>query len=137
YWMRPSQVLSNRAGMHRFVWDLHYARPAGMTASYPIAAVYRNTARRPEGVWAHPGQYTVRLTVNGTSVTQPLSVKMDPRVKTTPAALLQQFTLSKRLSDALAGLASSAAAAEDRARVSRDLLNAYNLIQGADVAPTT
>jgi photosystem II stability/assembly factor-like uncharacterized protein len=137
YWMRPSQVLSNTAGMHRFVWDLHHARPAGMTASYPIAAVYRNTARRPDGVWAHPGQYTVRLTVDGTSVTQPLIVKMDPRVKTTPAALLQQFTLSKQLSDAIDGAAkTSGAASPDLARVTRELLTVYNLIQGADVVPT-
>jgi hypothetical protein len=109
-----------------------------MTGSYPIAAVYRNTARRPEGVWAHPGQYTVRLTVDGKSLTQPLRLKMDPRVKTTPAALLQQFTLSKRLSDAIGGLADAGGAASpDAAALSRNLLNAYNLIQAADVAPTT
>jgi photosystem II stability/assembly factor-like uncharacterized protein len=138
YWMRPSQVLSNDAGMHRFVWDLHYIRPAGMTASYPIAAVYRNTARRPEGVWAHPGQYTVRLTVDGKTVTQALTLKMDPRVKTTPAALLQQFTLSKRLSDAIGDLAAAGPAGNPEAAASsRNLLNAYNLIQAADVAPTT
>ena len=41
----------------------------------------------------------MKLTVDGKSYTQPLTVKMDPRVKTSPAALLQQFTLSKRLSD--------------------------------------
>ena len=63
---------------------------------------------------------------------------MDPRVKTAPAALLQQFTLSKRLSDAIAGLAQAVAAADPEVTaLSRNLLNAYNLIQGADVAPTT
>jgi hypothetical protein len=46
-----------------------------------------------------PGTYTVKLTVNGKSYTQPLTVKMDPRVKTPPAGLAQQFTLSKQMYD--------------------------------------
>ena len=41
-----------------------------------------------------PGQYTVRLTVDGRGYTQPLTVKMDPRVKTPPEGLAQQSMLS-------------------------------------------
>jgi hypothetical protein len=41
-----------------------------------------------------PGQYTVKLTVNGRSLTQSLTVKMDPRVQTPPDVLAQQFALS-------------------------------------------
>jgi hypothetical protein len=41
-----------------------------------------------------PGSYTVRLKANGKTWSQPLAVRMDPRVKTSPAALQQQFTLS-------------------------------------------
>jgi hypothetical protein len=41
-----------------------------------------------------PGTYTVRLTVDGTSYTQPLTVRLDPRVKTPAAALQRQFDLS-------------------------------------------
>jgi len=37
------------------------------------------------------------LTVNGKSYTQPLTLKMDPRVKTPMAGLQQQFTLSDDL----------------------------------------
>ena len=101
YWIRPTTVLSNEAGMHRFVWDLHYALPHGMQGGFPIAAVYHNTARAPHGVWALPGQYTVKLTVDGKAQTQLLVVKMDPRVKTLPIVLQQQFSVSKRLADAL------------------------------------
>ena len=139
YWIRPSQVLSAEAGMHRFVWDLHYARPTGMRAGFPIAAVYRNTAREPNGVWAQPGLYTVKLTAGGKRYTQPLTIKMDPRVKTPAASLLQQFTLSKRLSDAMdaVGKALANGGSTDLARVNATLLNAYELIQEADVAPTT
>ena len=140
YWIRPARVPSAEPGMHRFVWDLHYARPTGMRTSFPIAAVYRNTAREPNGVWAHPGTYTVRLTVNGQAYTQPLTVAMDPRVKTPPAALLQQFTLSKQLSDAMdqVGKRMGAGGADSElGRLNAALLNAYSLIQDADVAPTT
>jgi len=140
YWIRPPQVLSSEAGMHRFVWDLHHTRPTGMRAGFPIAAVYRNTAREPNGVWAHPGAYSVRLTVNGKTYMQPLNLRMDPRVKTPAPALLQQFTLSTQLAEAMDVIGrkiAGGAAAPDLARVNAALLSAYNLIQDADVAPTT
>jgi photosystem II stability/assembly factor-like uncharacterized protein len=102
YWIRPTQVLSADAGLHRFVWDMHYPPPAGSTPSYSIAATPGDTAADPKGPWVVPGTYTVKLTANGRSYTQPLLVKMDPRVKSGTAALQQQFTLSKRVYDALA-----------------------------------
>jgi hypothetical protein len=46
-----------------------------------------------------PGEYTVVLTAAGKSYTQPLAVKMDPRVKTPLSDLARQFELSKRLYD--------------------------------------
>ena len=55
----------------------------------------------PSGPWAQPGQYTVKLTVDGKSYTQPLTLKMDPRVMTPAIGLAQQFTLSKQLYDAI------------------------------------
>jgi photosystem II stability/assembly factor-like uncharacterized protein len=101
YWIRPPQTLGTSAGMHRFVWDLHYTPAPGVKATYPIAAVYRNTPPAHTSPWVLPGEhYTVRLTVNGrTTLTQPLTVRMDPRVKTPRAALDQQFTLSKEMYD--------------------------------------
>jgi hypothetical protein len=44
-----------------------------------------------------PGDYTVTLTVNGKTFSQPLSVAMDPRVKASVADLQEQFDLSWRL----------------------------------------
>src|SRR4030095_12981881 len=58
-----------------------------------------NTAREPRGPWVVPGTYTVRLTVNGQTYSQPLTVRMDPRVKASAATLARQFTLSKGLYD--------------------------------------
>jgi hypothetical protein len=46
-----------------------------------------------------PGKYIVVLTVGEKSYEQPLTVMMDPRVKTSNADLLQQFKLSKQLYD--------------------------------------
>jgi hypothetical protein len=40
--------------------------------------------------------------VNGKTYTQPLTVRMDPRVKTPPATLARQFALSKGLYDDIA-----------------------------------
>jgi photosystem II stability/assembly factor-like uncharacterized protein len=97
YWVRPSRVLSAEAGMHRWLWDMHYPQVPGIEPEYPIAAVPHNTAPQPTGPWAMPGQYTVVLTVNGKSYTQPLTIKIDPRVKTPLAGLQQQFTLSHEL----------------------------------------
>jgi len=93
YWIRPQQLLSAKAGPHRFIWDLHY-QPLNVPASYPISAVYANTAPSATSPWAMPGVYTVRLKANGKVYTQQLTVRMDPRVKTPLAALQQQHDLA-------------------------------------------
>ncbi len=100
WWIRPQRVPSAEAGLHRFVWDLHWPAPAALDFSYPIAAVPHDTPREPRGPWALPGAYTVRLTVDGASFTQPLQVEMDPRVKTPADGLRQQFDLSFRVAQA-------------------------------------
>lgn len=99
YWIRPPQILSNEAGMHRFLWDLHYAPVPGIEPEYPISAIYRNTAPDATSPWVLPGDYTVVLTANGKTYTQPLTVKIDPRVKTSNEDLAGQFDLSKQLYD--------------------------------------
>jgi hypothetical protein len=96
YWIRPTQILSAGAGMQRFVWDLHYAPLDWLPPQYPISAIYGDTWREPRGPWVQAGNYTVRLTVNGRSYTQPLTVKMDPRVKTSPEALAQQHQIAMK-----------------------------------------
>jgi len=103
YWYRRPQPLAKSAGMHRFMWDVHYQSAPGVggRGGLPIAAVPFDTVPVPTAPWAPPGQYTVQLTVNGRSYTQPLTLKMDPRVKTPPAGLAQQFTLSKQMYDGM------------------------------------
>ncbi|HEV2103693.1 MAG TPA: hypothetical protein VGR58_13015 [Candidatus Acidoferrum sp.] len=93
YWVRPAQILSAAAGMHRFVWDLHGEPPKSLNKEFPISAIPHDTPLHPLGAWALPGSYTVRLTVEGKQFTQPLTVKMDPRIKTPPAELQAQASL--------------------------------------------
>jgi len=45
YWIRPNQVLSAQAGMHRFIWDLHYPPPDALATQFPISAIYDDTPR--------------------------------------------------------------------------------------------
>jgi photosystem II stability/assembly factor-like uncharacterized protein len=97
YWLRPAQKLSNEAGFHRFVWDLHYAPIPGVKPDYPIAAVYMNTPAVSTSPWAMPGKYKVVLTANGQKYTQEFTLTMDPRVKTSTADLQQQFDLSQQV----------------------------------------
>lgn len=88
YWIRPPQALKATKGMHRFVWDLRYPAPAVQQFSYPISAIAWNTPREPRGPWVVPGSYTVTLTADGVSRSQPLTVVMDPRVKLSQAELV-------------------------------------------------
>lgn len=94
YWVRPFQSLKNEAGMQRFVWNLQYPNPPADRFDLPISAIYKDTPFVPEGPLVMPGTLTVKLTVNGKSYTQNLSVKIDPRVKTPTPGLQQQFALS-------------------------------------------
>src|SRR5947208_1610385 len=97
YWIRLPQSLSTKAGMHRFLWDMHYTPVPNVEPEFPMTATYRNTAPEATSPWAPPGNYTVTLTVDGKTFSQRLAVAMDPRVKTSAAALQEQFDLSWQL----------------------------------------
>ena len=49
-----------------------------------------NSASAASTPWAKPGTYTVKLTEDGKSYTQPITDRPDPRVKT-PAPVMQQI----------------------------------------------
>ena len=101
YWVRPTQILSGAAGMHRFVWNLHYTPSKALEYEFPISAILRDTPKYPLGAWVLPGIYTVRLTVDGKSHTRPLTVKMDPRIKTPLEDLRKQLDMQLGASEGM------------------------------------
>lgn len=101
YWIKMPETLEATAGMHRWIWDLHYTTPTAGRYEYPISAVPHETPRNPEGPLALPGTYKVRLTANGKTLEAPLTVKMDPRIDTSPADLASLFELENKLAGLL------------------------------------
>ena len=100
YWAAPNAVLSSRAGMHRFVWDMRYQPLEGTTpAESATGAVPHRTYYAASTPWAAPGRYTVRLTADGKTFTQPLDLVLDPRVRTEPSVVAQISALSREMYD--------------------------------------
>ena len=121
WWIRRPQRLARDSGMHRFVWDLHGPPPAALRHDYPIAAVWQNTPREPRGPWVLPGRYVVRLTVGGRAYTQALTVRMDPRVPISAAALARQRAVANSLVE---GLERDSAALERVRGIRKDIAGA-------------
>ena len=101
YWFRPQQILSAKAGMQRFVWDLHLAPPPGVRRTYSMNAIVHDSPLSPVGPWVLPSEYSARLTVNGNTYVQAFSVKMDPRIRLSEENLRQQYDLSLVCHDGL------------------------------------
>jgi len=86
-WFPKPQRIENTAGMHRFVWDLRW-RYSGN----PVADNESGSAA-PKGPRVPPGNYEVKLTVDGKSFTRQLTVRMDPRSSASISLLEEQFRL--------------------------------------------
>jgi photosystem II stability/assembly factor-like uncharacterized protein len=89
-WVPVPEPPSAEAGAHRFVWDLHSAPPKELVSP-------TGSFRGSSGPWAPPGRYTVRLTIGGKTMTQPLLVARDPRLASslTDTDLVRQFELAR------------------------------------------
>lgn len=93
FWRPAPQPPSAAAGMHRWTWDLHYTPAAG--DSHLVGDEF---VVAPRGVTALPGPYMVKLTVEGRSYSQALTLKMDPRITTSPDELRKQFNAATEIS---------------------------------------
>ncbi len=115
YWAAPPMVVSTRTGMHRVWWDMRHdpiAGDAGGRGGGAGAAVPHRTYSTVNAPWAAPGAYTVRLTLDGKSYNQPLTLRMDPRVKMSAVDMATLTRLTREMYDG----AVSARAAYDQAR---------------------
>jgi hypothetical protein len=82
-----------KAGLNRYTWDMHYP---GFTEFKGMIF----WAARNRGPLALPGQYQVRLTVDGKTEVQPAEIRLDPRVKgVTQADLQKRFALATQIRD--------------------------------------
>ncbi len=100
FWARPSRPLMETAGQHRVSWDMRYPTPPALFFDQSSGAVPEDTSFVPEGPMALPGNYTVKLTADGASYTQPVLLKQDPRLDNSPAALdgmRRQLALSQQI----------------------------------------
>ena len=79
-------------GLNRATWNLEYPGPT----TFPGMVLWGATTSGPA---APPGQYQVRLTVDGRSQTQPFTVKRHPLRSATDADLKEQFDFAKRIRD--------------------------------------
>jgi photosystem II stability/assembly factor-like uncharacterized protein len=93
---KPEKQIKVEAGLNRFIWDLHYENANHVRGYYLFE--YNEGARGPLVV---PGNYQVRLTVDGQTQTAPIEVKLDPRVHTSQAELEQQFQLQMKIREQL------------------------------------
>jgi len=86
---RPEEI-PTEAGINRFVWNLHYESAPRI----PNSPLWGGST---EGPLALPGDYQVRLTVDGKSETQPFKIVPDPRLKVTADDLKKQFDLMQAI----------------------------------------
>jgi hypothetical protein len=97
FWVKVEQPLPTDTGMHRVNWDLRYDAPPAFTHTFEINANPEETPASPEGALVPPATYTVRLTANGKTQTQRVTVTSDPRSPVNLAALKSQDALIRRL----------------------------------------
>jgi len=134
YWPLLTGPLPTSPGMHRWVWDLRAAPPAATHYEYPISAVAHRTPLTPQGPFVLPGVYTVRLTVDGHSQSQPLNVRMDPRVHTAAADLEALHAAQVRQAASLDALSKADLAAHS---IQEQLGAPENASLSAQLAPYT
>ena len=108
-----------------------------------------NTAPDVTSPFAMPGNYTLRLTVDGKQTSQPLTIKMDPRVKTNVNDLQTQHDVSvmcynnaKKCIDALKEIeikkdTSLATFEKEFPKYQNTFITILSVLQESDMPPTT
>ncbi|MBV8491650.1 MAG: hypothetical protein JO199_14080 [Candidatus Eremiobacteraeota bacterium] len=93
-WAPAQAVPTARAGAQRFVWDFH--------------------TKDGRGPLAPPGTYSIRLSVNGKTLTRPLTLRRDPRVAATDADLEAQYQLARAIDVLLKTVAQTSTLAKSK-----------------------
>jgi hypothetical protein len=120
--------LAKTAGAHRMTWDL--AWPGAWEAG---------RANGRNGPLAAPGAYTVRMTADGSTFTQPLRLRIDPRTAAdgvTQAELEAQLAHNLRVRDMVTEVNRLVArVAEAKRTATGDVLARLTVLEGRLVTP--
>lgn len=81
-------------GLNRFIWDMRHAD----AVRFPGMILWSGETRGPK---IAPGNYQVKLTVDGKTFTQPFEVKADPRLSIPPADYAKQTEFGLKIRDKL------------------------------------
>jgi photosystem II stability/assembly factor-like uncharacterized protein len=92
-WFPKPEAIETTPGMHRFVWNLTW----GIQGAKVLEQTGEDDFRTPRGPRAVPGNYQVKLTVDGKTLVQPLKIVMDPRSSAGPHDLEQQLQLGRQI----------------------------------------
>lgn len=109
YKYRLSHHTAMEPGMNKFVWDMRYAPATEIIGQHIVPTDdFRDDTAGPTTL---PGEYSVVLSYGGTTVKQPLTIKLDPRFSPPADALQARLTLAQQLWNTLNDLDSTVNAA--------------------------
>jgi photosystem II stability/assembly factor-like uncharacterized protein len=133
FWVTTPAPPAVTPGMHRLIWDLHYA---ARVAAPPEAL---DDPSYMGGLWVVPGTYQLRLTVDGHRLERALTVELDPREHATAGDLAAQLTFSREVEDLLFDVLQTARRQprnEKLAPIEEALAALKETAQSAPAAPT-
>ena len=116
-----ADTLSVEPGLNRVVWNLRHESIPNIPEAYVFGSLL--------GRKVVPGDYEVRLTVGEWSMTQPLEVRMDPRVDATMADYLDQDAFVAEVASQLTDIHRSAIDVND---VEEQIQTLLGRIEGHD-----
>ena len=99
HWLEKPMPLPTAIGTNRVNWNIRHDPPQSFTHTVGdvMGAMDGDTPPWPEGPLVPPGVYTVKLTVDGTPYTQPVTVKGDPRSPATGSDVQAQHALQMNI----------------------------------------
>jgi hypothetical protein len=122
--IRSFSDVPNSAGLNRFTWDLRY--PGAVV----FPGMILRSARPDLGPFALPGQYQVRLSVDGVVQTRSFRVNKDPRlIDVTDEDLAEQFRLAIQIRDKTSQANETVVLIRDLKRQVQDRLDKSNDVQ--------
>lgn len=92
----PPSALTVKAGLNRVVWNLRHDPVVPVPGLFVFGSL--------QGRRVLPGEYQVRLTAGGRTLSAPLTVRLDPRITTPLSDLQAQDTLVVRTDEQLTAI---------------------------------